>query len=771
MNNASTDGRSEISKLIAEVSQQSVPLARRNFPDVVNAIERSADEPERFYAGLSNVFGWVGANPRRTDRREATEQLYVAEGASGSDHELPNLSVFNKLIADLTQGSNLDVVVSGARGSGKTAACNYVINLHFDELVKHGYTYFRADLAKLHNVINTPRLRRDPNAWRVSIADYIALHAFMVALEHSGPGISGLITDPALQWFRKDAITRKEKTAFECFIEKNSDMPDITLAHWRGIRSAFHNRAKNKDRDRDLATYIERCLNVSGLDSLQIRNLYETFNLFLGRAEVDGIVGKTSCKVMLIFDGVDNVRNDEHLSPENYLNGQSSKYWYRQYLQDLFGFLTRSADCLSADRYVYVVRPDTFRDLMNLTKAEGHADGVKVTQFRVTDPPLDLLLNQKSEAARSKNVGNRFAEALTEEERRELHQTPDIKTEFFDRFDWFRREFIAQHKYHLHLCGIACPTDQAVLSIAFSSNLRSFSRNLVRSFRYVDLYAKSHELYAGSFTKAERLALLMESKPLVFEASILAGNAFMVSNSNDDAKGRWCPSLFEFVPATPERRWSGLIMLRVLQVIPNLNAEEEMPSLDDLCNKLEVIGYTRRQVETALFCLINAGAVRRQGIVSDGSPSVYCDTYVKSPKGEYILNLPFVAPSVLYLAATGTCLGGIGSDDTEAARAKAGWIHARTTPRRFWIAAARTGVTLLRHIHTSHRDDLRRLAESAVEDEDRAALAERLTLPNMLGLCDAFAGHVWTSLGDLAGEAYAKALLNEWVGELKAGNV
>jgi GTPase SAR1 family protein len=683
----------DVSSVVSYAIADPADIVGRDYKYLVDSENRPNVRLERFYNGLLKVFGWVGGNPGNDLRRQASKLLYVTQARTGGDRILPNPIAVNTLIDDLTSSESTDIFLVGRRGSGKTAVVNYIINERFEEISSKNFTYFRADISKLHEKINTPRLNKNPKIARITVQEYCMLHAFMVVLQHSTSPV-----DISLHAFQKDSKNIFDVcTPFEIFINANSPAENSKLfIAWRQIRKHFFNRpiAKNdRETARDVAVFVGNCI-----DTIEVRTIYSLHQKLIEFFAADSddvktlLPNKKSTDVILIFDGVDNLRYDEVSPTATKVGNQPSRFWYNKYLDDLESMLRRTADSMGAKKHVYGLRIATKKDLDARNWTIGHTPS-SISSFDVETPPIRATITKKLAAARNNSNNSLYSSGLSEAHKRMHFHNPTEGNEILDRFEEFVETYFKQHKERLSTIIKDSVTDDLVALVVFNENIRSLSRNLIRTFAQVDQYAQTTR-QVGASSVYDRLESFRKAQALIFESSMLGGNECMPVNTENSGMGRWMPSLFEFDAGTDPKKWNGLIMHRVLNCLPGPESDDSAPTLEFLQDFFLRIGYQPSQITAAIYTLVDFGlaTARKPG------------EYERTSKGAYVSTFIFKDAIWLYLCATGAAFGGVRGDQYVGSeiehRRKQGYIHRHVSPRGFHVAVIRTGILCIRHLQS-----------------------------------------------------------------------
>lgn len=666
--------------------------------------------PEDFFKDLQRVFGWVSANPSDSSKVELFEALFLL--CDGRPIDNASSSSVAKVVKEFTKflqsGHQQFAQVLGRRGSGKTALTNYVLSVNHVVLQKAHTTWLRADIAKLH-AINEERIRHSPDSVVMTVDEYMAVHGFSVILNYGG---TDTVFQPA---FAHEANWPDDsESPFEHYL--NSVDSNLALK-WRLIRRTEKSRKAQvsqgmlkKEQDQDLKWYI---LKVSeGVTPEEARSLFRASWDFISKSYSNEFGQRP--RLILVFDGVDNLRTDEHSPKLNWLAGRSARDWYFVYLRELAHYLEGGAHCLPFESCVFVIRDDTAEDLTALVNVAHQQEEIhEIRRFETACPNIETMFKRKVHFARnSANHCGIEGQAIAKHER-------------LEQFEWFYAEFCGAH---IDILRRSLPmrlrpfSVRDVVDIAFNGNIRSFSRNLIRTFAYLTRYAASHDDYKKLQSKEDRLVFLRNNKNLVFEGSVLAGNNFMRLNFDQRAKGRWCPNIFQFEGSTASR-WDGLVLIRVLQSCPLGDSDKPPAIRSSITRELGFLGYDEHCVQVAIYTAIEFGLLRLGEMIRNLDQETHELALLKTAKGGFIERFVFLQPEVLYLIATGAKLAGTGGEIPE--RESNPYIHRINPPRFFSVSVIRTVALLCRHIISAHRRDMEYVAVKLSDPQVLAKISDK----------------------------------------------
>ena len=693
---------------------------------------RTPTDPERLYRGLLAVFSGKHANPSNPTRAEVSGLLYCRTPLRKISGENPEDIDSEQFLAIIAENSNVNhFVLQGLRGAGKTAFMNHLLTVKFDTLTSIKYTFFRADIEKLHSLINSKRL--SANRSRITVQQYFMLHAFMVALQHADSK-----TDLALQRFKPDKqlspYVQDKLTPFENFLSTpNLSSDNHQLKLWKAVRRIYFELSRDERGSRagsDVAIFIERCMNFISdprseavtaqwdARSEVLGELYGKFVQYIGSECPEFDPPLPPVRILSIFESVDNLRFSEIQPQSAYIAGKPSRYWYFKYLNDLSDIALGGANAVPGAKFLYVIRDITCIDFMRLTTVIGNLPELPV--YEISAPRPRDLVKKKIHAAKTSpgNVG--LYDALSESERREV--IPGDHTEAINALTEFE---IFADLYFEQLSGLvsrvesipSINADQAV-DVVFSRNIRSFSRNIIRTFSAYSLYVRQRErrsLRNTSLGSDEWKETYKKHLNIIPEISLLSGQAYMFPSEFNSGYGRWMPSAFEFRDLQNHSIWGGICMPFMLEILPDISSHDVGPSGKLLIEAMGNLSMDTADARRILFVLFDYGLITFQ--TADGEDNLPLhldeDTYLlralqKTHKGAFVRKLMFYSPEFFYLVATGgkyvnlpISRIGEGQQDTVDRRRAAGYLHNAVSPRHFSLAVLRLGALAIRHFQST----------------------------------------------------------------------
>lgn len=682
--------------------------------------------PSRLFGELDKVFGWQSANPSDPSKVELLKELFT------QDEEVPSRDggtivqpspvarAAREFRGFLESGPERFAEVVGRRGSGKTALTNYVLTINHRDLQLAHTTWLRADIAKLH-AINEERFRFSRKPPALTVSEYMALHAFSVILNYS----KDTVFEPA---FGREATWSPHipHSPFEAYLTKTA--PRL-VAKWQLVRLTEQRRKQHVEtkvfstgQDQDLKWYFgELQQDVSELEACQ---LFRAAWDFVATTYKD--ISGVRPRLILLFDGVDNLRADEHAPRSMWLGERCARAWYLDYLRELTQYRCGGGHCLPFDRCVFVLRDDTATDFGQLlTGALQQRPIPVVRRFEIVAPDIRRMVQNKLKFWRDRSAYW------------DVDGPSSPSDESLSLFRWFFDEFcssqISALRRSLSPRGKAL-SERDVLDIVFNGNVRSFSRNLIRSFQYLQDYADIHPSYQQLRSKDDRLEFFKQNRSLIFEDSVVGGSQFMRLNFDEGSKGRWCPNFFEFEVNTTSR-WDGLVLLRVLQSCSLRGSTRKPIVMRAVQGDLGILGYSEHCVQVGIYTALEYGLLCLGGPIRDDESDSHPLALFKTAKGALIERLIFQDAAALYLIATGAKFDGTPAEPP--ARIGNQFVHRRKPPRLFHASMIRTVCLVCRHLRAAHDRDMLLLNRNLPDDEtgevsvEKKMLRDRYILPPM----------------------------------------
>lgn len=526
------------------------------------------------YGYAEHVFGWIALNPNDLERGRALISAYHLPGYESYDpkestlaclhpvsdkygsnsndsritNTIPSIPGLLYLFDCVTTGHNRYIFISGRRGSGKTMALNFFLATAHKKLEEKGVVWFRTDIAKLW---------ADKNS--LNVTQYTILHSIYIALKYANE-------DKNLNPMRsKEGVPGK---LFKDYCNA-PEIPQNLRDLWEDLVKAFvwALRFGNK---KPVAEFLRQGKEIiTKYTEKPVLDIYVVFTKFLKES-----AQTQALKIMIILDGVDNVR----------VGAEQDRYFkLLEEINDLFLAIPIEI----GDQYILVARPETFVDLSYLQTSKGHVcNGSSV--FEIDTDFISALIAKKEKALLSpseyfKKISETYegGKRITEEDLRDFSNSIKFLLKVFESVGLENQQLTRAPKIS---------ENYKPLDLLFDGNIRSLLRNAIR--------AHYHK---------KRLPNVKVERTLI-EGSILAGYTFTASNHDDNVHGRWCPNLFEEA-SYYQGKWTGLVMVRLIQLL--IAAKEGVTSEDAIKFLHEKFNYPTERVKMAFqtaseFSLIRA---------------------------------------------------------------------------------------------------------------------------------------------------------------------
>lgn len=706
-----------------------------------------------FFKTIITTFGWLPAKPNALEVNNASIILYEPNEIIVNDPKI----VDDNSLDNIFQSENLDtnvkviydslkpiltalvftnyqknIILLGERGSGKTLIQNTIINVFLPKMIQNGLTYFRSDIVKLHN-LNSELGENGNIENRMDVATFTILHAFYIVLSHADS-----TPDPILKLFKFNKNVHRPN------LDENDSFSKYILSHdsaildfWLAIRERFEVLNINPDynyNDRNDAYLLTFLRANRDINKNRLLNLWKIFLDF--SKETDKSDPK---QIIIIIDGVDNLLIDEIKFDIRPICGQYSRDWLFSYLRDISIILQNNFIVKNIDKLVIALRPDTYKLLKKIIENapvvnhEGNENNVfdDILNIEIKPPLAYSMALKKLNISDNKKLDKKILlSTLNDSEKVTFNNESQDLNNFNFKHILLKNAlayFIKYHIKNINLCLNITPVKEnnflseenvkLVLNVAFNGHIRCFSRNLIRTswrlMNHFDIYISKND---SNFSNTEKIDLFeqINDAQVVFDQSVLAGQSLFKQNIEEGSIGRWCPNLFDFEPLTginiASTRWLGLVMLRVLELLPDKDNPNEQNNRQfstlDLVEILEYMHYPQVAVNNAIHIASNFGLIKVERISYNDKTNVWDRTWSKTRKGSFIQNLPFKQPTAMYLMATGTPMTRLplGSDSLKHMQ-EIHWLHKENFPRNFYPAVIRTGSLLYRHIRDAIKYD------------------------------------------------------------------
>ncbi len=349
-----------------------------------------------FCAFAEKVVGWIPLNPNDIDRVRALVSAYHLPGydyvdpsissleephpkskeylkqrkglQSGNSSLLPTKEGMFALFDSVCQRNSQLILLLGKRGSGKTFALNFFLATAHRALAENKILWFRTDIAKLW-VYEKKYL---------NVLQYTILHTIYVALKYScqDPNLFGM------KDYGKDFVDYLND-----LVDDNKEYIEELLPVWAYIVSAYkavQRQAREQEREEQkpvLDFLREGHIILERYGNAVVENLFKEMMTYLRRCNNEG---DKKLRIVIIFDGVDNIRVDAE--PQRYVS----------FIEQIDRIVS-NVPLKIADKFIFVSRPETFVDMSNM-KTSMINGRVTPMRFMLDCDFIPELLIKKSNA-------------------------------------------------------------------------------------------------------------------------------------------------------------------------------------------------------------------------------------------------------------------------------------------------------------------------------------------------------------------------------------
>jgi hypothetical protein len=637
---------------------------------------------------IERVFGPMPFNPSDEQRiaamKETYEETCIPDVTLESEMP-PTPAGFRRIYDHLTDDYCKTLIWLGRRGSGKTLALNYFLSENFRQLnYQENSTFFRCDVAKI-SLLNEGIPTSVPV---ISISEYVTAHAFYVAL----------------RWGRKDTLLNSfdyssSTTGTDGFTKFLMLQPDKErfaklIIIWAQLRDKYQETQRTGGGSGAILFIPETVREIARPHPGAFRDLFRFMMILIRENGKDK--NRRSGRVINIIDGVDNL-----------LQRPTTENLRIDYLKQLLPYLPGGEDGAHFDKNVLVMRNDSFAELCYLgtsLRVAGPNDGKIVIKMAQVQP--EAILRRKRKAAT--NPDSALIRTWLSSAQINGHEKG------MERFQYITEILLNQMQSagsFLHKPGEG--KQWSAIDCLFNGNIRSFSRNIVRSYSYVERFGHldNRKISLDDLKEAARQSdhsKVTSIWRVLLEGSITAGSSFLISNSIREVRGRWCPNFFDFQRIVGHERWGGLITLRLIQLIRNKEDFYTISSAVDTISK--VFGYPKDQVLESTINARDFGLLEYGSMLTVPSSEKLKRHTTRSPalkttmKGEYVLSLAFSNVPAMYFMALATPL--LSSEFS--AFSKNDLVHdVKPLGRRNFPATAfTTSVIFMRHVVSAHQLDM-----------------------------------------------------------------
>jgi hypothetical protein len=647
---------------------------------------------------VERIFGTVEYNPSDPNSGLAIQETYETECQVEDLYaeRLPTKKGFQQLHHQILDDRCSCIVLLGRRGSGKTFAINYFLSSYFHQL-NEGYsiTFFRCDVARLA-ALNDPPC---PDSAPITIQEYIAAHMYFVLFRWG-------TNDNLLKYaFPIENRIESKQTFAEYLAKSIADKQKQAVLHeiWRTLCAKYEECCQTLSLKQIKLSFIGEV--VRDIDRPQpkdyrllfrhflmyIRNLGSTENIHRG-------------KVINIIDGVDNL-----------LHRPDTDTLRLDYLRQLIPYLPHNTEAATFDKNIIIMRDESWHELNAYTRSLFKPDPENyLSMLHMGRASLDNIFARKRRVA-MQPVSAKFKEWLKGDVEKAINDN-------MTTFDLVSKTLLTQMSRVEEFLPIRNKDNSwNPIDCLFNGNIRSYSRNLVRSYDYLIAVSRRNKRIGEELQKSiqeGRVDSVTAIEKILLEGSITAGNAFMSKNTDRQIKGRWCPNLFFFDQVDGYSHWGGLTTLRLLQLVGHQGQKYSAQSAAALLS--ELFGYPKDIVRNHISDAREFGLVENDGYMVQlnciNAISGFAPALKLTQKAEYTKLLAFSNAAVFYLMALGTPM----SDPLLRILPSEPLVHHHQVEigrRSFPIAAVSTSILLMYHIAGTHRSEMEKLHNRQVKPE------------------------------------------------------
>lgn len=636
-----------------------------------------------------SIFGWIGANPSKKELKEAIEAVYIWDESDDIRNRIyvNNRQGYKEFYAELVKDSRNNIFLVSPKGSGKTFFLNYLLNTKTEELYEeHKMIWFRAEISKLYKYRTEKFITMDTNRSLFKLSDYLNFHIAFVAFKYkeSHPVLKGVWkkNNPAI----KDILIGLYETELSPAERAEIAGPSTILEEFSGFVDA-----------------LEITEKISGglqfVDKKTIKNiLSKKKNLFTFRILsklIQLFLKKEGYRTLLVLDGLDNIDYYQYHSH------------YMDILKEVHDILTdEEKKNIYNQRILVSMREETHAHI----KEKGHQFFSKLANpYKIKRIDLSSLLSTKANVA--ENPEKQYFEDSSEEaigkykknlELDEKYSTDEINDNsklFFEASNKNLVEFTNRFlDIYIEDIKDILPEDHPLLpqfdknllfEVVYNSNLRAFIHNFLNIYSLEHAYRQSRKLF--------------ETRSFILrEGQLLNGRLWLNSRELKFELGKCIPNIFWF-DRFKTRKWHGLCMLRILQLIRNKISMNE----NDVFNEIKTLfNYDCEIIKERFYYALQQGLLNCECSTpkEDEEPArLFCLT----KKADFIIDYIMLDLDLFYHLAIDTPLPEKLFSDKSILS-----VH-KNEPlifTKYNEASIVTSISFVRMIQTQHRSEMNKIS-------------------------------------------------------------
>lgn len=657
-----------------------------------------------------SIFGHIYYDPRNKNCEEVFSELYVEE-----QNDLPNCvntkSGYDSFYDYLTSDKNkFLLILSANKGAGKTFFFNYFLSRNNKKLYERFRIPFVIDFFRIYedfkSGINSVN-HIDFNAY-VAVAYLIQT----VMYKNEFPVLKRFWEKCSVRHFvsvyNSEELLRKyfsePKSCFDYFKEKITGV--IIREESYFIPSDPENQ--NAEMSRRIASTVDLmsddCIKDTAISFVMALRLF---------------LGELGYSVILFLDGLDNLdyyrdrgiydtviediretlfyeRNNKRVTNFYVLGVRSETYsklkvQHKYYSKERFRFNVSGVDIndllCTKKRVAMKPRSKIFRNSRRKCLVE-----VKKYRDRIYKKIID-----ESEIDRNNQDERHIDTTVTKRVVSYKNRTHGFEEQFSDLVNNFINRIIKSIKEvyksddRYKIDEIDANYDDSaykrfVLEVLYNGNLRALLHNIININKTISLKPQA------------------VMRPYLYrEGQLLNGLLYLNTEEEPFVFGQMIYNLFFFDNGKRIKKWNGLCSIRILQ---SLNIPTDQSDLREVM--ISSFKYDEDAVEYALSMLTQHGLVSCEK--EENSVK-----FERTLKGTFILNYVFVDPSIFYFLALDTPL----NCDIAAGGEKVHVHSNHANERRFFVnfmpSMVPTNITMIRHILTINKAELKGLSENDLQ--------------------------------------------------------